>query len=179
MPYLNGETGVFLTLLQQTYAAMSDRTVKQIVFSDSVLGGTIRWWGTLWRFTETHGVLVARTSSGVNIQRTMSAGAWGTWEYINPPMAVGTEYRTTERWMGKPVYAQLVSLGQADGEQFFMKNIAGLSNVIRAEVVCGGVCAAAGLSYSVSVSYAGISISTDASDALTGQQLYAALYYTR
>lgn len=29
-------------------------------------------------------------------------------EWINPPMQLDTEYRTTERWLGKPVYTKLV-----------------------------------------------------------------------
>ena len=35
----------------------------------------------------------------------------GVGEWINPPMVAGTEYRTTERWNGKPVYTQLVNFG--------------------------------------------------------------------
>lgn len=31
-------------------------------------------------------------------------GFWSEWEYVNPPMRIGVEYRTTERWNGKPVY---------------------------------------------------------------------------
>ena len=31
----------------------------------------------------------------------------GVVEWINPPMDIGHEYRTTERWNGRPVYAQL------------------------------------------------------------------------
>lgn len=34
---------------------------------------------------------------------------WQPWEWINPPMLIGTEYRTTERYNGKPVYAKLIS----------------------------------------------------------------------
>lgn len=41
--------------------------------------------------------------------RRMTDGAWGEWEYINPPMQAGVEYRTTERWGGKPVYRKYVS----------------------------------------------------------------------
>lgn len=36
---------------------------------------------------------------------------WGEWEWVNPPMALGVEYRTTERYMGKPVYTKLVDCG--------------------------------------------------------------------
>lgn len=38
-------------------------------------------------------------------------GTWEEWEYPDPPMAIGVEYRTPERFMGDPVYIKLVSLG--------------------------------------------------------------------
>ena len=37
---------------------------------------------------------------------------WQPWEYVNPPMATGVEYRTTERYLGKPVYAKLIDCGK-------------------------------------------------------------------
>lgn len=40
------------------------------------------------------------------LQRTMNATVWEPWEIDNPPMYPGVEYRTTERWNGKPVYKQ-------------------------------------------------------------------------
>ena len=43
-----------------------------------------------------------------------AAGAWGAWEYVNPPMHPGVEYRTTERFMGKPVYTKLINGGQVE-----------------------------------------------------------------
>lgn len=36
---------------------------------------------------------------------------WGAWEWVNPPMQLGVEYRTTERYLGKPVYAKVVNCG--------------------------------------------------------------------
>lgn len=32
-------------------------------------------------------------------------------EYLNPPMTLGVEYRTTERYLGKPVYCQVIDCG--------------------------------------------------------------------
>lgn len=32
-------------------------------------------------------------------------------EYANPPMLLGVEYRTTERYLGKPVYTQVINCG--------------------------------------------------------------------
>lgn len=40
-----------------------------------------------------------------------SSGTWGEWEYVNPPMYLGVEYRTTERWDGKAVYTKLIEFG--------------------------------------------------------------------
>lgn len=36
----------------------------------------------------------------------------GAWEYVNPPMTLGVEYRTTERYLGKPVYVKVVDCGK-------------------------------------------------------------------
>ena len=35
----------------------------------------------------------------------------GVKEWINPPMLIGVEYRTTERWKGKPVFTKVVDCG--------------------------------------------------------------------
>ena len=39
------------------------------------------------------------------------SGGWQPWEWLNPPMILGVEYRTTERYQGKPVYVKLVDFG--------------------------------------------------------------------
>lgn len=45
-------------------------------------------------------------SRRVNYNRT-----WSPLEWYNPPMALGVEYRTTERHNGKPVYTKLIDCG--------------------------------------------------------------------
>lgn len=40
-----------------------------------------------------------------------SRGGWQPWEWVNPPMLLDTEYRTTERYLGKPVYCKVVDFG--------------------------------------------------------------------
>ncbi len=42
-----------------------------------------------------------------------SSKEWTPWEWVNPPMVVGVEYRTTERYNGKSVYRQLINCGIA------------------------------------------------------------------
>lgn len=43
--------------------------------------------------------------------RQLFEGTWGKWEWVNPPMVTGQEYRTIERFDGKPVYTKLYNLG--------------------------------------------------------------------
>ena len=37
--------------------------------------------------------------------------SWQGWEWENPPMTLGTEYRTTERWHGYYVYRKVIVFG--------------------------------------------------------------------
>ena len=48
---------------------------------------------------------------GVSAERVYRDSAWQPWEYINPPMVLGVEYRTTERFAGLPVYKKYISGG--------------------------------------------------------------------
>lgn len=40
-----------------------------------------------------------------------SRDTWTEWEWVNPPMLLGVEYRTTERWNCKVVYTKLINCG--------------------------------------------------------------------
>ena len=50
-------------------------------------------------------------SGGSIVTRQKLNGVWQPWEWLNPPMAAGTEYRLTERFRGKPVYCRVVDCG--------------------------------------------------------------------
>lgn len=43
--------------------------------------------------------------------RVCDNNGWQPWEYVNPPMQLGVEYRTPERYNGKPVYVMAVDGG--------------------------------------------------------------------
>ena len=49
---------------------------------------------------------------GLKARRVYDNGAWEAWEFENPPMNVGVEYRTIERFKGKPVYVKMLDFGQ-------------------------------------------------------------------
>lgn len=62
----------------------------------------------------------AESISSLFIESSEFAGCYyrtadGIQEWINPPMQLGQEYRTTERWNGKVVYAKAVNLGTLPG----------------------------------------------------------------
>ena len=81
-------------------------------------------------------------SSGVVVQRRYQNSEWKPWEYVNPPMALGVEYRTTERYMGKPVYAKARTYefesSYDSASQFGLEiphEISNFGSLVRAEAV--------------------------------------------
>ena len=58
--------------------------------------------------------------------------SFGPWEWVNPPMQLGVEYRTTERYLGKPVYCKLVNFGALPNatQKVVKHNIPNVSSVI-------------------------------------------------
>lgn len=51
------------------------------------------------------------TDLAFELRRVCTNGVWSPWEWVNPPMQLGVEYRTTERHNGKPVYKKAVNTG--------------------------------------------------------------------
>ena len=77
--------------------------------------GTL-WWGITSARDSGVGANIAFSDAGSilteakRIYKSSGATVKGEWEYVNPPMLPGVEYRTTERWKGKPVYTKLIDL---------------------------------------------------------------------
>jgi len=84
------------------------KTVGSTLNSPYAAGGWMRAdmfsgaYGTQTWYCEANG--------GISAQRIMNLGVWQPWEWVNPPMELNTEYRTTERYKGKPVYVKIVSV---------------------------------------------------------------------
>lgn len=58
-------------------------------------------------------------------------GKWQPVEWINPPMELGTEYRTTERYFGKPVYVKTVDFGALPNASYKFVGIENGASIIR------------------------------------------------
>lgn len=119
-----------------------------------------------------------------------SGSSWSEWEWVNPPMVAGVEYRTTEGFEGKPVYCQLVYFtGIVDGGTFTV-DVPNVDIVLRFFGSRSGVplpfISEKGLSnvwtnyFSVNRSTNKITIVMNAGSSVpSDSRFYCALYYTK
>lgn len=85
--------------------------------------GNWSWFGTLIKTSDGYAILEA--SSGISshaskINKTLSNNVWQPFEWENPPMLEGVEYRTVQKINNKPIYKKLVTYTNAEplrGEQ--------------------------------------------------------------
>lgn len=52
------------------------------------------------------------------VRNTSISDAWQPWEWLTPPMDLGVEYRTTERYLGKPLYKKLIEFPSLTGRDY-------------------------------------------------------------
>ena len=106
-------------------------------------GGTGTGWLLCSSYSETYkrqDFYNVGTLGDTRLVRWMRNGVWDEWEYVNPPMIPGKEYRTTERWNGKAVWTALIYLGAfAAGENDVTTNITSTS-MIRYDASWGNGC---------------------------------------
>lgn len=76
---------------------------------------------------------------GCQIKRSCVAQKWQPWEWVNPPMELGIEYRTTERFWGRPVYYKIVDCGQIADNKQVEHGIANMRDCISFQGLRGGL----------------------------------------
>jgi hypothetical protein len=94
------------------------KTTGVYTFTHSAVGNPFDGWGGIAVVTVSktgvEQVLTCNTKGGVSCRRLLyldsNKTAFEEWEWINPPMVLGTEYRTTKRHNGSAVYTKLVNL---------------------------------------------------------------------
>lgn len=69
--------------------------------------------------------MIQQDVDSTNLYR-LPDGSDGKKEYINPPMVDGVEYRTVERYNGKTVYTQMVSVGKLANSDTVTKPLDGI-----------------------------------------------------
>jgi hypothetical protein len=118
-----GSDADFLAYIDTLWNEMPQSSTKQISFHVAPIGDELEhsqsWIGTIYKYRDTEGHIKAisyRASTNAarnyitEICRNRINGAWDAWEWVNPPMRSGIEYRTTKRYGGNVVYERLNSV---------------------------------------------------------------------
>ena len=104
--------------------AMPDKTAKLVrAYPPAVYGNAGTTISLLYKGDANYAVLSNIGSADVGLcgwrmfklryPSSSSPAVWMPFEWENPPMQLGVEYRSTERYNGKPVYAKAINFGQA------------------------------------------------------------------
>lgn len=134
------------TLIDEAVAKMENSTVEIISFYETIndSGGYI----TIHKGRNEDAMAVVDVKleiDGMRLYRHAwsegdTAYHWDEWEYENPPMIAGTEYRTTERYDGRPVYVKRL--------QKQLSGSAGISSIVLVSGVAAVVDCRAVLNHS-------------------------------
>ena len=104
--------------------AMPDKTAKLVrAYPPAVYGNAGTTISLLYKSDANYAVLsnIGSADAGLcgwrmfklRYPSSSSPAVWMPFEWENPPMKIGVEYRTSERYNSKPVYAKAISFGQA------------------------------------------------------------------
>lgn len=103
------------TLVNSPITSGAFYAYREVLFSDNPTGGLPKCIVRLTQAYPHHGTIMT------NIYDP-NYGYWIGWEWFNPPLQLGVEYRTTERYNGKPVYTKLIDFGNLPNSS--SKNVA-------------------------------------------------------
>ena len=122
----------FDALIEAKFATLSNNTTLQLKFDCyPAVSGSV-FFGTLWKYSANYGVLTGWSYDGSIIRKVKIGGAWLPFEWVNPPMLLGVEYRTTERHQGMPVYKKLVYFGVlSQDEKLVSVSVANIDKLLR------------------------------------------------
>lgn len=76
------------------------------------------WGGVYIGASLSYGTLLYARNNALMAVREVSGGEVGPIEWVNPPMQLGIEYRTTERYLGKPLYKKLIEFPSLTGRDY-------------------------------------------------------------
>ena len=109
----------------------------------ATLGGytSNRWWMQVLAYGRgttfaTQRLITFNSGCGYELVRHKINGTWGEWEWVNPPLSFGVEYRTTERYNEKPVYVKCVNYGHiAEGTTTIEHGISDIDDVVGLDII--------------------------------------------
>ena len=99
--------------IEAVYGGMKASETKMVRFQGYPAESDFNFYGILARSSANYGSLFVNSAycNGSLMQKVKYAGTWKPLEWVNPTMYLGVQYRTSERYRGKIVYAKLVNFG--------------------------------------------------------------------
>lgn len=99
--------------IEAVYGGMKASETKMVRFQGHPAESDFNFYGILARSSANYGSLFVNSAycNGSLMQKVKYAGTWKPLEWVNPTMYLGVQYRTSERYRGKIVYAKLVNFG--------------------------------------------------------------------
>lgn len=125
------ERSAILEKFDTVLAGMGNDTTKQILLYDlSVSPGQVVCSARITK-SDANNASVSSDfdENGQAIVYQKRGGTWQPVEYVNPNLILGVEYRTTERYQGKPVYCALVDFGALPNNTTKGLYVSGVSNI--------------------------------------------------
>lgn len=131
--------------------------------------------------------VIADTIIGVQkaYKKRLTSGTWQPWEYANPPMSLGVEYRTTERYLGKPVYAKVVNcgslpnIGSSKSVSILDLSINAITYLFGWSIYYGSIVSPLALNVEMSANGSNIAIKNYNREPVSTDAVYAYLKYTK
>lgn len=181
----------FCAKLDAVLDEMPDRTAKLVrAYPPAVYGNAGTTVSLLYKGDANYAVLSNIGSSDVGLcgwrmiklryPSSSSPSVWMPFEWEHPPMKIGVEYRTLERYNGKPVYAKAINFGQAPNATYkdVSHGIENFSQLVSYTGMMGGanlIEASAVDSIQINASIIRITTNTDVS----ASYVYLVLRYTK
>ena len=113
---------------------------------------------------------------------TKTDGTWGEIEWENPPLNVGVEYRTTERYLGNPVYMKVLDFGTLPNTTYktVAHNIASIVTCIDATPIgSNNRIALTGHSYMSYLNFGPVNVELSTKSNASSVSAYILLRYTK
>jgi hypothetical protein len=101
------------TKLLEILNTMSNYTTKQVRINLGFLGVNTYYLTTIYKHTAVYSLVTFQTMRfvGASLLKVYANSTWNAICWENPPMNLGVEHRTTERWNGKAVYTKVFDFG--------------------------------------------------------------------
>lgn len=118
--------------------SMGDHVFKRLVLSfkntTNFTNAGGHYYTDIYKLSTNYAMITIKSYivGGREMQRTWYEGILNPWEWVNPLMVLGVEYRTTKRHNGKAVYAKAFSIGALPNNTAAGFSISGATEIVTA-----------------------------------------------